>query len=40
MLSNEHRFVKISLVLVKIRVVFHTLYFENEVRDPPMFLHY
>ena len=25
--------------LVKIGVVFHTLYFENEVGDPPIFLH-
>ena len=25
---------------VKIGVVFHSLYFENEVGDPPIFLHF
>ena len=25
---------------VKIRVVFHAIYFENEVGDPPVFLHF
>ena len=33
MSSYEDRF-------VKIRVVFHKLYFENEVSDPPMFLYF
>ena len=26
--------------LVKIGVVFHAVYFENEVGDPPFFLHF
>ena len=33
MSSYEDRFVKIG-------VVFHAVYFENEVGDPPFFLHF